>query len=74
MLGWLKGSIPRMYDKAYRWVAEMEEIPSFVGTDLSDSDVYAAFAKFYNRMAADNDGAQQATGALTAFLQQGVKT
>ena len=73
LLGWLNGSIPRMYDKAYRWVAEMEEISGFVGKDLSDSEVHAAFAKFYDRMAADNDGAKQETGALAMFLQQGVK-
>jgi len=73
LLGWLNGSVPRMYDKAYRWVAEMEEISGFVGKALPDSEVHAAFAKFYQRMADDNDGSKQETGALTAFLGQGAK-
>jgi L-threonate 2-dehydrogenase len=73
LLSWLSGSIPRMYDKAYRWVAEMEEISGFVGKDLPDSEVHAAFAKFYDRMAADNDGPKAEVGALAAFLQQGAK-
>ena len=73
LLGYLNSSIPRMYDKAYRWVAEMEEISGFVGKELSDSEVHAAFAKFYDRMAQDHAGAKQETGALTAFLQQGKK-
>ena len=73
LLGWLSSSIPRMYDKAYRWVAEMEEISGFVGDNLSDSDVHAAFAKFYGRMAADNDGGKEEISALTAFLNQGGK-
>ncbi len=73
LLGWLNGSIPSMYDKASRWVAEMEEISGFVGKTSSDSEVHAAFAKFYDRMAADNDGGKKETGALTAFLNQGAK-
>jgi len=73
LLGWLNSSVPRMYDKAYRWVAEMEEISGFVGKELSDSEVHAAFAKFYDRMARDHADARQETGALAAFLQQGKK-
>ncbi len=73
LLGWLDASIPRMYDKAYRWVAEMEEISGFVGEGSSDAQVHAAFARFYERIAADNDGPKVETGALTAFLQQGAK-
>jgi len=71
LLSWLDGSIPRMYDKAYRWVAEMEEISGFVGKEMSDSAVHAAFARFYDRIARDHAGAQAETGALSAFLAQG---
>lgn len=73
LLSWLNSSVPRMYDKAYRWVAEMDEISGFVDNGLPDSEVHAAFAKFYDRMAADHTGPQQETGALTAFLNQGKK-
>ena len=31
LLGWLTRQMPRMHSKAYRWVAEMEEIAAFVG-------------------------------------------
>ena len=31
LLGWLTRQVPRMYPKAYRWVAEMEEIAGFIG-------------------------------------------
>ena len=71
LFGWLSASIPRMYDKAYRWVAEMEEISGFVGEGTSDAQVHAAFAKFYERIAADHAGPQVETGALTQFLNQG---
>jgi len=71
LLGWLEGSIPRMYDKAYRWVAEMEEISGFVSSQPSDAAVHAAFARFYERIAADQAGPKQETGALSAFLNQG---
>ena len=74
LFGWLNSSIPRMYDKAYRWVAEMEEISGFVGTEPADAAVHAAFAKFYARMAADNDGPKEEVGMLNAFLSQGTKS
>ena len=31
LLAWLTRQVPRMPPKAYRWVAEMEEIGHFVG-------------------------------------------
>ncbi|MSO90274.1 MAG: NAD(P)-dependent oxidoreductase [Acetobacteraceae bacterium] len=73
LLGWLNGSIPRMYDKAYRWVAEMEEISGFVGKNLTDSEVHSAFAKFYARMADDNDGRKEEIGMLSGFLKTDAK-
>jgi len=33
MLKRMRGSIPGMYDKAYRWVGEMEEISDFLGAN-----------------------------------------
>jgi len=49
---YLSGSIPRMYDKAYRWVAEMEEISDFLGSGTPGGDIYAAIAQHYERLAA----------------------
>src|SRR6201999_4077056 len=33
LLGWLTRQVPSMYSKAYRWVAELDEIGAFVGDD-----------------------------------------
>jgi 3-hydroxyisobutyrate dehydrogenase-like beta-hydroxyacid dehydrogenase len=62
-------AVPDMFGKAYRFVGEMEEIADFVGEDKSARQIYRAFAEFYTRMAADADGKQDETGALTAFLK-----
>ena len=49
---YLSASIPRMYDKAYRWVAEMEEISDFHGAYKPAADIYAAIARHYEALAA----------------------
>jgi L-threonate 2-dehydrogenase len=49
---YLSASIPRMYDKAYRWVAEMEEISDFHGAYQPAADIYAAIARHYEALAA----------------------
>ena len=60
---------PRMYSKAYRWVAEMEEIAAFVGEDPAARQFYLAAAQLYTRIAADWDGERKETGALDAFCK-----
>jgi 3-hydroxyisobutyrate dehydrogenase-like beta-hydroxyacid dehydrogenase len=52
ILNYLSASIPRMYDKAYRWVAEMEEIADFHGSYRPAADIYKAIAQHYERLAA----------------------
>jgi 3-hydroxyisobutyrate dehydrogenase-like beta-hydroxyacid dehydrogenase len=52
MLERMRRSIPTMYDKAYRWVAEMEEISDFLGENPPSRDMYAAIARFYDYLAA----------------------
>jgi 3-hydroxyisobutyrate dehydrogenase-like beta-hydroxyacid dehydrogenase len=52
MLKRMRGSIPGMYDKAYRWVGEMEEISDFLGTNKPSADMYAAIARLYEFLAA----------------------
>src|SRR5579863_1017965 len=49
---YLSASIPRMYDKAYRWVAEMQEISDFHGAAKPAADIYAAIARHYAALAA----------------------
>ncbi|AMN38537.1 NAD(P)-dependent oxidoreductase [Rhodoplanes sp. Z2-YC6860] len=62
-------AVPEMFDKAYRFVGEMEEIADFVGEDPQAKQMYLAFADFYRRMAADVEGENQETDALRTFLK-----
>jgi 3-hydroxyisobutyrate dehydrogenase-like beta-hydroxyacid dehydrogenase len=52
MLARMRNSIPGMYDKAYRWVAEMEEISDFLEENPPSHDMYAAIAQLYDYLAA----------------------
>ena len=52
MLKRMQRGIPVMYDKAYRWVGEMEEISDFLDANAPSSDMYAAIAKLYEYLAA----------------------
>ena len=70
LLGWLTRQTPRMYSKAYRWVAEMEEISTFVGEDPAAHDFYQAAARFYERIAADFEGPNKETAAMDAFCKE----
>lgn len=67
LLAWLTRSVPNMYTKAYRWVAEMEEIGEFCEDDDSAEDVFEAFAEFYERIADDQDGPKREVAALDRF-------
>src|SRR5689334_24799347 len=49
LLNWLRGFVTRMPPKAYRWVAEMEEISKFQEADPGARDVYLGIAKFYEQ-------------------------
>ena len=51
MLARMRSGIPRMYDKAYRWVAEMEEISDFLEKNPPSHDIYAAIARLYDYLA-----------------------
>jgi L-threonate 2-dehydrogenase len=66
---WLGRQVPNMYAKAYRWVAEMEEIAGFVGEDAAARQMFEATAQFYERIAADETGEKRETAALTEFLE-----
>jgi L-threonate 2-dehydrogenase len=68
LLGYLSKQIPSMYSKAYRWVAELEEISTFVGGEYAENEMLEAAARFYERIAADVDGGNAETGALDKFL------
>jgi 3-hydroxyisobutyrate dehydrogenase-like beta-hydroxyacid dehydrogenase len=69
LLGYLTRQVPDMYAKAYRWVAELDEIAAFVGDDRPEHDMLAAAARLYEHIAEDVDGDKTETGALDAFLK-----
>jgi putative dehydrogenase len=50
-VGWLSRQLPKMPPKAYRWVAEMEEIGTFLDGIAGGRDSYEAIARFYERIA-----------------------
>jgi L-threonate 2-dehydrogenase len=51
MLAWLARQVPSMYPKAYRWIAEMEEISAFLKDDPAASAIYQGIARLYERIA-----------------------
>jgi len=61
--------LPMMPAKAYRWVAEMEEIAGFVGEGSAARELYEGAAHFYARMAEDFAGNKEDTTALETFLK-----
>ena len=69
-LKWLTGQMPKMPEKAYRWVAEMEEIAAFVGEGQPGSGFYHEAARFYETIAADLGATGTLAGALAAFCDK----
>ena len=69
LFGWLTQQVPGMYSKAYRWVAEMEEIAQFVGEDPAARCFYEGAARLYQRLAADFDAERKEIAALDAFCK-----
>jgi 3-hydroxyisobutyrate dehydrogenase-like beta-hydroxyacid dehydrogenase len=69
LLPWLQRSVPAMFSKAYRFNGEMDEIAEYVGEDPAAQKMFEAFSAFYTRLAADYEGKQEETAALTAFLK-----
>jgi L-threonate 2-dehydrogenase len=74
LAAWLTRQVPRMFPKAYRWVAEMEEIAAFLGEDQASHDMFGATAHLYEHMAAGaaktSAGAERDLAALRAFCSE----
>ena len=69
LLGYLTRQVPGMYSKAYRWVAELEEISAFVGKDHPEHAMLDAAARLYERIAADFEGDKKEVGEMDKFLK-----
>ena len=70
LLAWFERQIPSMFGKAYRWVAEMEEIAEFVAADAAGQELFIANAHLYERLAADFAGAKAESGQLALFFEK----
>lgn len=70
LLSWLTRQTPSMYGKAYRWVAELDEIAAFVGKDHDEAAMLSAAARLYERFAADYEGDKNEIGELNRFLDR----
>ncbi len=51
----LERSIPDMFPKAYRWVAEMEQIAEFIGKEHEGAHIYNGMARLYEWIASERD-------------------
>jgi 3-hydroxyisobutyrate dehydrogenase-like beta-hydroxyacid dehydrogenase len=60
--------IPDMYAKAYRWVAEMEEIAEFLGKDDPAALIFRGMAGLYRQMAEDRAAGGADASRLDAVL------
>ena len=70
LLRYLSNQVPSMYSKAYRWVAELDEIASFVGDERVEHEMLAAAARLYERIADDFDKEKNEIGVLDRFLNK----
>lgn len=68
LLAWFNRMVPNMFPKAYRWVAEMEEISDYLG-DRPESEAFNGIARMYGLLAKDWDGEKRDTGALAAMFK-----
>jgi 3-hydroxyisobutyrate dehydrogenase-like beta-hydroxyacid dehydrogenase len=67
MLAQLTRGVPGMFPKAYRWIAELDEIADFAGPG-PEADIYRAIARLYERIAADVEGSGAETAKLAEFF------
>ncbi len=62
--------IPDMYPKAYRWVAEMDEIAAFLGADDPAADIFAGMAGVFQRLAGDRADSNHIATTLSEMLAE----
>lgn len=73
ILARLEVALPDMIPKAYRWVAEMQEISGFLGPDHPASQIYQGFAKWFEHLAGDAKGEAVDASLLKAFAKKSKK-
>ena len=71
MLKVMSTRIPNsMFPKAWRWVAEMQEIAEFAKEDAAAYEIWMGISKLYERIAEDIGGDRRETGALARFFER----
>lgn len=70
LLARFKTTLPDMYPKSYRWVAEMREIATFLKDDPAAATIFEGAAQFYERIASDLKGERREITQIDAFLSR----
>jgi len=70
LLNSLRRQIPDMLPKAYRWVAEMQEIAAFGGDAVATREIFTGFAQLYESISQDVAGDQHASTVLKQFFTE----
>lgn len=73
LLAWFSRQLPAMPSKAYRWVAEMEEVSDFAGGIPAAQHMYEAVAELYEHIARDSAAEQKDVAALKEFVGKNAK-
>jgi putative dehydrogenase len=71
LLASLSRGVPDMLPKAYRWVAEMQQIQDFAGSDSAARAIYGGAEHLYQRIAAGMPEESDDINALLHFFGQG---
>ncbi len=72
LLAMFGARLPAMFPKAYRWVAEMEQIAEFLGDPGNGGMIYDGAARLYERIAAEwseRGDSSASAAALRMFLR-----
>ncbi|MBW9113517.1 NAD(P)-dependent oxidoreductase [Rhizobium cauense] len=70
LLAKLSKSIPDMYPKAYRWVAEMKEIADFLGPENPAAEIFVGMEGVYRQMAADRSNDSELATTLSRMIER----
>ncbi len=68
---YLERQVPAMYAKAYRWVAEMEEIAAYLEADPAAAAIFQGAASLYGRLAREQAAQGPEIATLKAFVSGG---
>ena len=70
LLAAFKRTVPGMFPKAYRWVAEMREIAAFAREDAAAAQIFEGASALYDHMASDVAGERRDARRLERFLSE----